>query len=124
MKKFSEIEKAVPDNDELFNLPSQKGGLIAKLDAEGKYPILVGRAVVVIEQCEETDKVPDEVKNWHPLRISIYSDQDIWEQKNPNFLYIEADKYGNPTIHMQSVADDGKERIFKFEEKLIKDEFE
>lgn len=123
MKKFSEIEKAVPDNDELFNQRSQKGELIAKLDAEGKYPILVGRAVVVIEQCDEMDKVPDEVKNWHPLRISIYSDQDIWEQENPHFLYIEADKYGNPKIHMQFVADDGKERIYKFEEKLIKDEF-
>ena len=123
MKKFNEIEKAIPDNDELFNLPSQKGELIAKLDAEGKHPILVGRAVVVIEQCEETDKVPNEVKNWHPLRISIYSDQDVYSQPMPNYLYVEADKYGMPQIHIQFVRNDEKERIFKFEEKLISDEF-
>jgi hypothetical protein len=35
MKKFYEIEKAEPDYDELFGLPSQKGELIAKLGAEG-----------------------------------------------------------------------------------------
>ena len=123
MKKFKEIEAAIPDNDELFGLPSQKGELIAKLAAEEKHPILVGRAVVVIEQCEETDNVPVEVQNWHPLRISIFSDPDIHEQENPQYLYIEASKYGQPTIHLQIVDNHGKERIFKFEEKLIRDEF-
>jgi hypothetical protein len=124
MKKFNEIEKAESDEDELFGLPSQKGELIAKLAAEGKHPILVGRAVVVLEQCEDTDKVPEEVKNRHPLRISIYSDQDVREQETPNYLFLEASKYGLPTIYMQIIGSDDKERIFKFEEKLIRDEFD
>ena len=124
MKRFHEIEKAASDRDEFFNLPSQRGELIARLDAEGKHPIFVGRAVFVIEQCEENDEIPEEVKVKNALRISIYADPDVYGESEPVYLYIEGNRSGLGQIFLQISRSDGKERIFSYEAVKIRDEFE
>ena len=124
MKKFHDIEKAVADRDELFNLPSQKGELIERLNAEGKHPILVGRAVFVIEQCEENDEIPEEVKVRNAVRISIYDDPDVYGESGPEYLYIEGNRSGLVQIFLQILRSDGKERIFSYEAIKIRDEFQ
>jgi len=124
MKRFHEIEGAESDEDELFGLPSQRGELIAKLNSEGKHPIMVGRAVFVIEQCEETDTIPVEVKTINPIRISVYDDPDVYGQSDPVYLYIEGNRSGLGQIFLQILRSDKKERIFSYEGVKIRDEFD
>jgi hypothetical protein len=123
MKKFHEIEEAEIDDEELFGQPSRKGELISKLRAEGFHPIAVGRAVIVIEQCEEKDEIPVEAEGWKSLRLSIYSDPDVYDEEKPRYVFIQANKYGMPSVFLQILNSENKERIFKLEEKLIRDEF-
>ena len=84
---------------------------------------MVGRAVFVIEQCEETDSIPVEVKTVNAIRISVYEDPDVYGESDPAYLYIEGNRSGLGQIFLQILRSDQKERIFSYEAVKIRDEF-
>ena len=90
MKKMQDFLPPATDNGEEDQ--GAKEQLIERLIAQGHVPILVDRAIIIIEQCEADDTFP---KGWSddPLKISIYSDPDVSGTDAPSELFIHAGRY-------------------------------
>ena len=114
MKKLQEINKASVNWE--YSRPEEiytnKCELIAKLEA-GHQTISVGRSVIVIEQCEETDEVPADAKGWNTLRLSVYCDTDVHDDERSRYLYIQASRYGFLDMFLQERNDDKISKSFK-----------
>jgi hypothetical protein len=124
MTKVEDIPKAslecIEDDQDRA---SRKGILIARLEAEGRRPIALGRAVVTIERTDSREEVPPECMNTETLKLSFYSDPDVSGCEQPVCLYLEGGRYGLSAAHLQIIADSGRQRIFKMEQHLVRDEF-
>ena len=77
------------------DLNSRKVLLAKKLEAQGKKPICVGRALVTVERCESAAELPKPIASgWGVLKISVYSDPDVSGNEKPDVLYIDGGRYG------------------------------
>jgi hypothetical protein len=102
---------------------SRKAILIRRLKAAGHRPIAIGRAIVTIERCDSLEEVPKECRNPDALKLSFYSDPDVSGHESPDCLYIEGSRYGQGPAHYQVLAEDGRQRIFAMEGRLVRSEF-
>jgi hypothetical protein len=102
---------------------SRKAILIRRLETEGHRTIAIGRAIVTIERTDSQQEAPRECAAPDVLKISIYSDPDVSGDEQPVCLYIEGGRYGLAAAHLQVLSPDGRQRIFKMEHHLIRDEF-
>jgi hypothetical protein len=124
MTKLDDIPKASAECiEDDQDRASRKGILIARLEAEGLRPIAVGRAVLTIERTDSKDEVPAECMSPETLKLSVYSDPDVSGDEQPVCLYLEGGRYGLSAAHLQVIAGDGRQRIFKMEQRLVRDEF-
>ena len=125
MKKLSEIPKA---SIECCDLPgdedSEKLALIKKLEDEGHQVIACGRGFITIERCENDPESPHELKDWGTIKISMYSDPDATGIYEPINLYMNCQRYASNTIFLEQLLNaEGKERIFRHDKKIIRDEW-
>ena len=124
MTKLDDIPKASVDYvDSPEDEASGQVALARRLEAEGHRTIAVGRAILTIERCDAIEESPAECTGVDALKISIYSDPDVYPDENPVCLFIEGSKFGFRTAHLQVLAPDGRQRIFKLEQHLVRDEF-
>lgn len=100
MKRFDEISTYTLQDDAFYEEESAKDKLIVKLEQIGHKVIPIGRAFVVVEQCEGGDDFP---QGWshNPLKISIYPDTDLAGEE-PSELYIHAGRYGLHEVILKS----------------------
>lgn len=94
MLKLSEIPIASgnsPDWD--------KDMLIEGLEKDGHKTISVDRAVLTIEQCENTDSFPEGMCD-EPLCITIYPDPDAGFDPTPEKIYIHAIRSGTMEVFL------------------------
>ncbi len=91
-------EEMLDDSDPLAppeERDSRKMNLARRLEAQGKKPILVGRAIVTIERSESDADLPAALQQrWGVLKISLYSDPDVSGHENPEVLYIAGGRFG------------------------------
>jgi hypothetical protein len=97
--------------------------LARRLEAAGHRTISIGRAILTIERSDSREELPPECQNAEVLKISIYSDPDVSGDETPVCLYVEGGRHGLASAHLQVVAPDGRQRIFKMEDRLVRDEF-
>ena len=93
MKRFDEIEEFEPEEESQSQGEVWKKDLLAqRLIEDGHKPIGVGRAIMVVTQCEQTDDFP---KGWsdEPLRIMIYGDPDVTGDELPAELFLHGGRY-------------------------------
>lgn len=122
MTKLDEIPKAsVECADEACD--SRKLALIKRLEAEGQRTIAIGRAIVTIERTDSQQEAPAECQDTDILKLSIYPDPDVTGDDRPVCLYLAGGRYGLASAHLQVAAPDGRQRIFKMEDHLVRDEF-
>ena len=124
MKKLADIPAA---SDECCEFPDDEGSrkiaLARRLEADGHQTIACGRSILTIERCESPEEAPPELKGaWGTLKISVYSDPDVSAMETPMCLYPNGSRYGMLDAFLQIVRSDGRERISKFEEILVRDE--
>jgi hypothetical protein len=71
MKKYSEIKTASEKYDEPLEPDTDdRDKLILELEAQGHKVIMVGRAALVVEQCEEGDAFPTRMSQ-NPLKMVV-----------------------------------------------------
>ncbi len=93
MKRFDEIEPVKPEDSNPQGEPWESDILVATLIQQGHKPIAVGRAIMVVTQCEAGDDFP---KGWseEPLRIAIYGDTDVTGDEVPMELFLHGGRFG------------------------------
>ena len=124
MTKLDDIPIAsVEFSEVLEDQTSRQVDLARRLEAAGHRTISVGRAILTIERTDSREELPPECQNAEVLKISIYSDPDVSGDETPVCLYVEGGRYGLASAHLQVVAPDGRQRIFKMEARLVRDEF-
>lgn len=120
MKKLKDIPPAAL---ECCNVPdeatSEKCRLSVRLDEEGRHPIACGRALITIERCEDDDLIPDEVKGWAPLRLSVYADPDVRPGREAVYLYIVGGSIGISAVYLQDPNARRDQRLCRLEPKQV-----
>jgi len=124
MEKFSEIQQA---STECVELPedeeSRKLSLARHLQEKGHQVVALGRALVTIERTERASESPPECADSELLKVSFYPDPDASGSEIPMCIYLSGSRDGLGGAWLRTRSPDGRERVFRMREELVRDDF-